>query len=260
VPPPRLPQVLSRAIAECRRVTFEHVALPSDEGVTIEYVGDLPWSAFTRYEGGHRSRITVNGAAGFTVDDVLQLACHEAYPGHHAIDLLVDDRLVRAAHRRELTVQALFSPQSLLAEGAASIAPEVAFTDADRLDFERSTLFPLAGLAPKDADLAIRVARLADELGPVRAEIVARYVDGDLEFARAAAALERDGLVPAPDPLLKFVNEYGTYAVVYSRGPELAAAFLNAHAGRDAASRWTAYVQLVTTPAQAFEPPLEPRK
>ena len=139
VPPERLPQVLSRAIEECRRVTLEHIDLPPGEHVTIEYVHDLSWSAFTRYEGDHRSRITVNASLGITVDDVLRLACHEAYPGHHVINILVDDRLARAEHRKELMAQLLFSPQSLLAEGAASVAAEVAFPEAVRAAFERTT-------------------------------------------------------------------------------------------------------------------------
>ena len=46
---------------------------------------DLPWSAFTRYEGGFRSRVIVNGGVPLTVDAALDLACHETYPGHHTI-------------------------------------------------------------------------------------------------------------------------------------------------------------------------------
>jgi len=198
--------------------------------------------------------VTVNAGVGFTVDEVLQLACHEAYPGHHVINVLVDEALVRGARRLELSVQPLFSPQSLLVEGAASVASSLAFSDGERLQLERSTLFALAGIDPQDADVAIQVARLLDGLSRVRSDIAIRYVDGTLEFARAAAALEHDALMPSPDALLKFLNEFRSYAVTYARGPELATAYLNAHAAAgDAAGRWRAYVQLVTSPSQAFE-------
>src|SRR5205814_3910516 len=110
-----------------------------------------------------------------TVDDVLQLACHEAYPGHHAINVLVDDRLVGVVRWKALMVQPLFSPQSLLAEGAASIAPQLALPDAERRQFEHVTLFPLAGIDPTDAELSARVSRLVDALAPLRGEIAARY-------------------------------------------------------------------------------------
>src|SRR5262249_28008813 len=99
-----------------------------------------------------------------------------------------------------------------------------------------------------------RVSRLLEELDPLRLEIAARYVDGDLEFARAAAAFEDDTLTPSAVGLLKFLNEFRTYAVTYVRGRELAAAYLAAHAGADdSAGRWRAYVQLVTNPDQLLK-------
>jgi hypothetical protein len=254
VAPERLGAVFSRALAECRAVTRHHIRLPDDERVDVEYVADLPWTALTRYLGGHRSRITVNGSAGFTVDDVLQLACHEGYPGHHVINVLVDDALVQGAHRVELSVEPLFSPQALLSEGAASISPRLAFADEERLGFERATLFGLASIDPRGAETAIEMQRLLATLDGVRADIAGRYVDGVLEFARAAAALEHDALMPYPDPLLKFLNEFRSYAVTYARGPELAAAYLDTHApSAQAEARWLAYVQLVTIPGQAFD-------
>ena len=253
VPPDRVPAVFSRAIEECRAITARHVTLPADERVAISEVRELQWIAFTRYEGGHRSRITINTSAAFTVDDLLQLACHESYPGHHVINVLVDDSLVRAAHRLELTVQLLFSPQALLAEGAASIAPQLAFSDAERVEFERRVLCPLAGVDPKGIELSVALSRLVEELSSVRSDIAVRYVDGDLEFARAAAALEQDALIGSPDVMLRFLNEYRTYSVAYARGPDLAAAYITAHASDgDLAARWRTYVQLAARPDQAF--------
>jgi hypothetical protein len=253
VPPDRVPRVFARAIDECRRVTLGHQPLPNDERVSVEYVGEYAWSAFTRYEGGHRSRITVNTGVGHTVDDLLQLACHETYPGHHLINVLLDDRLVRTAGRRELAVQLLFTPQSLLAEGAASVAPQLAFADEERLAFERAVLFPLANLDAHDADASIEISRSLEALAVVRTEIAERYLDGGLEFARAADAFEHEALMPQPVSVLKFLNEYRSYAVVYARGPALASAYIRAHARSGAAARWSAYVDLVTNASQAFE-------
>ena len=96
------------------------------------------WSAFTRYEGRAASRIRVNAALPLTVDRALDLACHEAYPGHHTIDSLLD---AASARRIELLVRPLFSPQSLLHEAAASLASSVAFPGPERLAFERDELF-----------------------------------------------------------------------------------------------------------------------
>ena len=76
----------------------------------------------------------------------------------------------------------------------------------------------------------------------------------DIERGAWCKKTVQPAFMPSPDALLKFLNEFRTYAVTYARGPELATAYLNAHAAAgDAAGRWRAYVQLVTSPSQAFE-------
>ena len=203
IAPDRLDAVLARAIDGCRAATVAHVSLPAGERVVVEYANDLAWSAFTRYEGRAASRIQVNAALPLTVDRALDLACHEAYPGHHTIDSLLD---AASARRIELLVRPLFSPQSLLHEAAASLGSSVAFPGPERLAFERDELFPLAGLDPNGADLHVRVGRLVDRLSGVQASVARQYLDGALDFPRAAAALERDALMPSADQALKFLE------------------------------------------------------
>jgi hypothetical protein len=260
IAPDRLGPVLARAIQGCRAATRAHVSLPAAERVDVEYVGDLPWSAFTRYEGGFKSRIQVNAALPLTVDRALDLACHEAYPGHHTIDSLLEARF--GGSRVELLVQPLFSPQSLLHEAASSLAGALAFSESARVEFERDQLFPLAGVDPAEADRHVRVGRLVDRLHGVQADIARRYLDGALDFPRAAAALERDALVPSSpsaDATLKFLNRYRTYAATYTIGRDAASRYLDARATEgDANSRWRAYIELITDPAQIV--PLEPAR
>ena len=162
IPPDRLALVVSRALDGCRAATRVHVKLPAAERVDVEYVHGLSWSAFTRYKGAYASRIQVNVDLPLTVDRVLDLACHEGYPGHHTIKALIEATF--GSRRVELLVQPLFSPQSLLHEGASSLAGSLAFPDAARLAFERDELFPLAGLDPAGADRYLRVGRLVDRL------------------------------------------------------------------------------------------------
>jgi hypothetical protein len=80
VPPDRLPAVMDRALQGCREQTLAHMDLPPGEAVTVEYVHGKPWSAFSRYQGNFHSLIQINADFGLTVDQVLQLACHEGYP------------------------------------------------------------------------------------------------------------------------------------------------------------------------------------
>ena len=256
VAPDRLAPVLSRAIDGCRAATRAHLGLPAAERVQVEYVRDLPWSAFTRYEGGFRSRIQVNASLPLTVDRALDLACHEAYPGHHTIATLLDERF--GTLRVEFLVQPLFSPQSLLHEAAASLAGALAFSDAARVAFERDTLFPLAGLDPAGAERHVRVGRLVDRLHGVQAAIAQRYLDGSLDFPRASAALERDAVMPSADATLKFLNQYRTYAATYTLGRDALSRWLDARETTgDEGGRWRTYIDVATAAAQIVpsEPP-----
>jgi nucleotide-binding universal stress UspA family protein len=213
--------------------------------VRVDYVRDSSWSAFTRYEGRFVSRILVNAALPVTVDRALDLACHEAYPGHHTISVLLDARF--GERRPELLVQPLFSPQSSLHEAAASLAPALAFSEAARIAFERDELFPLAGLDAADAARHATVGRLVDRLHPVVADVARQYLDGVLDFPRAAAALERDALMPNADATLKFVNQFRSYAATYTVGRD--------RLSRVVAGNWASYLRAVTDPAQTLPRP-----
>ncbi|HUB79738.1 MAG TPA: hypothetical protein VMB03_13120 [Bryobacteraceae bacterium] len=218
IPPDRLPAVMDRAIEACRARTLRHLPLPAGEKISVEYVSDKPWSAYSYYQGGFRSRIEINTDFPLTVDRALQLACHETYPGHHAYNSLAESRLVIDKRLPEFTVQPAFSPQSFLSESMASVAAEVAFPAPDRLAFERDQLFPPAGLNPKEAEHYLRVEALVDQLEIAQVPIARRYLDGQLDFVRAETALEDQALMAHSDVTLKYLNEFRTYMLCYTEG------------------------------------------
>jgi len=248
IPRDRVPAVLARAVQGCRAATASHVRLPASESVAIEFVPDLAWSAFTTYEGQFHSRIRVNARLPMTVDGALEVACHEAYPGHHTIETLIDARY--GGSRPEFRVQPLFSPQSLLHEGAASAAPALAFSAEERVAFERDVLFPLAGLDPAGAARSVAAARAGEAARAAELALLRRYLDGDLDFPRASEALARELPGSAADDTLKFANQFRTYVATYVVGRALTERWLDAHATGGADARWRAYVDLVTGPAQ----------
>ena len=245
VPADRLAAVFDHALAGCRARTLAHVRLPADERVTVDFVGNRPWSAYSRYLGRGRSVVSVNRDFRFTVDRVLQTACHEAYPGHHVRNTLVEVK--SAGSLPELMVQPLFSPRMLVAEGSAMYATEVAFADGERVAFERDQLFPVAGVGSADAERYVRVGRLVDELQEVQVEIARQYLDGRLEFARAATALEEQALIHDSGAMLKYINQYRSYVTAYTVGRRAAKSFVEGCAGaggRD--GRWECFERLLT--------------
>ena len=230
IPPDRLPAVISAAVDACRRATVAHLALPPGEGVRLEFVRDKPWGAFSRYLGGARSVIQINADFRFTIDQALQIACHEAYPGHHTRNTLIASNL-EIGRRPERAVQLMFSRDALTSEATAMLAVDVAFPPAERVRVEREHLFPLAGLHSGGVEQHVAVERLVSDLQMVQAEVARQYLDGFLEFARAVSALEAQALVPRAEALIKYVNEYRTYVTTYTTGRTLAAARQSACAG-----------------------------
>ena len=238
IPADRLPAVMAAAVGECRRATAEQVTLPPGEGVTLEFVRDKPWSAFSRYAGDGRSVLQINTDFRFTVDQALQVACHEGYPGHHLRNVLQAPRRAGGVGlgsdpsptpvRPERLVQLTFSPEGLASEAAAMVAVDVAFPAEARVRVERERLFPLAGLKPDGVEQHVAVERMVGDLQMAQADVARRYLDGALEFARAVEALEDAALVPHAEALVKYINEYRSYITTYTAGRERLAARLAA--------------------------------
>jgi len=246
----QLPSVIDAALAECRRVTTAHLSLPAGEYVTVEYVHDRPWSAFSRYHGDAHSVIQVNTDFRFTVDQALQIACHEGYPGHHTRNTLRSSAPDGAAQWPERWVQLTFSPSSLVSEAAWMAAIDVAFTAPERARIVHDRLCPLAHLDGCDASRHVAVERLVGDLQFVQADVARRYLDCDLEFARAVTALEEGALVPHAESAIKYVNQYRTYVTTYTAGRAAFGAQLSACTGTDTTdeTRWRCFRELMLKP------------
>lgn len=245
VPPARLPAVMQAALQSCRAATLKHVSLPPNEHVRVEYVSQKPWSAFSRYLGDGQSVIEVNTGYPLTVNRVLNLACHEGYPGHHVFNLLRDEKLVHEMHREEFRVQPTFSPQSYLSEAAATYAPALAMSDEERVRVESDVLFPLAGLKAGDARRYVQVQKLVAGLHTAEPSIARDYLDGNLEFVRAADALERETAMEHSETMLLYLNEFRTYMLTYTLGADEVKAFVEAQ-DPTPQQKWQRYLSLVT--------------
>ena len=250
IPPERLDAVFDAAVAECRRRTLEHVALPPDESFTVEYVTDKSWSGYNWYQGGFRSLIQVNTDLPIYIDRAIDLACHEGYPGHHVYNVLLEQHLVQDRGWPEFSVYALFSPQSLIAEGTANYSIEVAFTEADRLAFERGVLFPAAGLDGGRAEAYYRVQALVAQLDYAGNEAARRYLNGEIDRAAAADWLTHYAMM-APERAeqrTRFFDQYRSYVINYNLGKDLVAAFVENRGDGTPAGRWTAFADLLASP------------
>ena len=250
IPPERLERVFEAAIAECRRRTLEHVDLPAGERFTVEYVTGKSWSGYNWYQGDFRSLIQVNTDLPIYIDRAIDLACHEGYPGHHVYNVLLEQHLVRGRGWPEFSVYALFSPQSLIAEGTANYGIEVAFPGAERLAFERDVLFPAAGLDGTRAADYYGVQALVGQLDYAGNEAARRYLNGEIDRASAADWLTRYALMTPEraEQRTRFFDQYRSYVINYNLGKDLVASFIDARSNGRADSRWDAFAELLASP------------
>ena len=250
VSPDRVPAVMKKAIRACELATTAHMALPPAQRLSVEYVHDRPWSGFSYYLGRYMSKIEINLDLRLTVDRALQLACHETYPGHHTISALQDAELVQKKHRFEMTVQPTFSPQSLVSEGLATYAVEMAFSETERERIEREQLFPIAGLNPSEAQRYLRVERLVERLHPAELAVASCYLDGELEFVRAGSALQHRALMAHTEATLKYLNEYRSYVATYTKGRDMVESYLKSREGQidTPGERWRSFGSLILEP------------
>jgi hypothetical protein len=252
IPRDRLDATFKAAIEGCRSRTLQHVTLPPGESFTVEYVTNKSWSGYNWYQGQYKSVIQVNTDLPIYVDRAIDLACHEGYPGHHVYNMLLEKNLLRDRGWVEFSVYALFSPQSLIAEGTANFGIDVAFPSEDRLTFERSTIFPAAGLDPAGAAEYYDVLALADRLSYAGNEAARRYINGQLDAKGAAGWLERYALYSPPRAAqrVRFIDQYRSYVINYNLGKDMVKRYVESQDGTasNASKRWQVFEQLLSSP------------
>ena len=227
VPADRVEQAVTSAIETARAWAGRLVDLPDGEGVAVEVVRDVPWMAFCEYLGGLRSRISVNIDLPLSALELLTIAIHETYPGHHVERAVKDELLVRGRGLLEEAIVLVPTPQSLVSEGIATIAPTMLL--GGEAGPELAAVMHDAGI---ELDLSHALA-VGEALEPCRwAEVNATLMlheDGAGE-AEVRAYLERWGLM-SPELSAHMIRFFGeptsrTYVITYPAGQELCRSFV----------------------------------
>ena len=227
VPADRVERLATAVIEEARRWTRAVVELPDGEDVEVEAVRDKPWLAYCEYLGDLHSRISINVDLPTSAIELLHLTIHETYPGHHAERSVKEHLLVRGRGLVEETLVLVPTPQSLVSEGIAELAPSLLLEGDGGTALEELV---------RDAGIDFGLTRaLAVEraLEPCRwAEVNAALMlhDGGASADETQAYLEHWGLL-RPElaaHLIRFLIEptSRTYVVTYPAGRELCRAYV----------------------------------
>ena len=251
IPKEKLDTVFQLAIKQCRARTLAHVALPPNESFSVEYVTNKPWGGYNWYKGNFHSVIQVNTDLPIYIDRAVDLAAHEGYPGHHVYNSLLEKNMVRDRGWVEFSVYALFSPQSLVAEGTANFGRDVAFpTKDERIKFEKEVLFPAAGIDSKRADEYYAVQDLMKQLDYAANEAARRLINGEIDESAAAQWLQKYAVMdPArAQQRVKFIKRYRSYVINYNLGEDMVRRYIEKRSGADFDKRWTEFGKLLSSP------------
>ncbi len=249
IPQERLRPVFAAAIAECRRRTAQHIGLPQGESFTMEFVTGKSWSGYNYYQGNFKSLIQINTDLPIRISRAVDLGCHEGYPGHHALNMLLEHRLTRGLGWVEFSVYPLYSPQSLIAEGSANHGIDLAFPGEERLRYETAALYPLAGLSTRNAPKYLELLRATSDLAGARFTIAREYLERRIDRTQAVALTQKYQLVSKKraEQLIDFTQQYRSYVINYGLGQELVEAYVEA-AGASPKARWAAMERIISEP------------
>jgi hypothetical protein len=234
VPTDDVERTARAVIQEACSQTRHLFGLPEGERVDLEIVTDEPWLAFCAYGGDLRSRIEINGDFPISGIEILGLTMHETYPGHHAERCTKEHALVLGRGLLEETIVLVPTPQSLVSEGIAKLAPSLLLEGdggATLAEVVRSS----AGIA-LDLAHALAVQRAREPLEWVGVNAALLLHEDGADEADVRAYLERwELLTPELSAhVVRFLREptSRTYIVTYPAGRELCRAYVGGDPAR----------------------------
>ena len=218
---------LRALVSDLRGRCHQRWPLPEGEHVTVEVVRGQPWAGNADYRGGLHTMVSINDERPLMAWWMVELIAHEAYPGHHSEAVCKDSELTRGDGRVELCVGVFPTPQALIAEGIAMLAPQMLLGDEIE-DVGAACLRPLGIEYDTAGSAAVRQAHRL--LTPVRANLALMLDEGQIDvegmyrYARRWL-LEDDAYVAR---LVQNVceSDWPAYESCYAEGLRLCGAFV----------------------------------
>jgi len=132
--------------SEVRSRSSMFAVLPDGEGIEISMVSNQPWSGYNWYLGNCRSLIEINKDLPIQANALLDLICHEGYPGHHTEHAIKEQRLYREQGFGEHAIQLINTPECVISEGIATLAESLVFTPEEAAAWRREHLYQPVGI------------------------------------------------------------------------------------------------------------------
>ena len=232
IPARRAAEVLAAITADLRGRTRDLFGLAEGEDAELEFVNDEPWLAYNYYLGGLRSKVSFNLDLPMAASLLVELVAHELYPGHHTELTWKEQLLVRDRGRLELSVVMVGTPQSLMAEGIASLAAEFVVEDQDALTAELLAQFGI----DYDAATGASARRFRWLVNRVLANAALLLYEDGVPEADARSYLKRWALLSDQwaDQLMRFMTDglWRAYVPIYAEGYRLCSTWVGGDIAR----------------------------
>jgi hypothetical protein len=204
------------------------VALPDGERAALEPVTDEPWWAFNYYLGNLSSRVVLNTDLPTTGLDLIHLACHEVYPGHHTEGALKEQLLARDQGRLEETIALVPTPAAVLSEGIAEVGADVVLDESSRE--EAYAIIRRHGVELADPELGAKISEQIDRLRTVGLNAALMIFEDGVSHDAARDYVQRWTLNTPKQAAqtVRFVTDptWRAYTITYSAGRELCSAYV----------------------------------
>ncbi len=227
VDPSTARQMIDRIVIEARTRTQARYGLPTGEAVTFDLAQDKPWSGYNWYLGNAHSRIEINTDLPIRADTLLELVCHEGYPGHHTEHALKEQILYRERGWGEQAIQLINTPECVISEGIATLAANMIFGD-DAAAWAAAEIYPL-GTISGDPEREERIT-------------AARWLLRALSGNAALLLYEQNA---DPEEVVRYIMRYGLRTerearqqLRFIQAPLWRAYVFTYHVGRDLLKRW----------------------
>jgi hypothetical protein len=219
VPTDKIEAVVRTAVAECRRRTVAHLRMPP-ESLIITFPADPLVPGQSSYQGNGKGKMAVSTVVPADVDRLLQLSCHEAYPGHHTNYASMDANLWRKRHWPEGKVGLSFEPQFAVSDAISEYGTGLNFPLEERMRYEREVLYPLAGLTMQDeAAWRAYLSARSSVLGAT-STVIRDYLDKRIDASTAKTLAMRYRLMNprSAEQLIKMVDAFGIDIIASDQG------------------------------------------
>ncbi len=220
--------VLAELLPLMRARTLGVVDLPEGESPVVEPVRNEPWWAFNYYLGDLKSRVVLNIDLPTTGLDLIHLAAHEVYPGHHTESSVKEQLLTRDQGRVEQSIAMVPTPQSVLSEGIAEIGADIVLDDAARE--EAYAILRRHGVELADPELARRISDEIDGLRTVSLNAALMIFEDGMSLEDAQAYVQHWTLNTPEQAAhsIRFVTDptWRAYTITYSAGRALCGAYV----------------------------------